>query len=687
MDTLYFSSYIGLIHCVDISKGKPIHCTAQRLERHNRNVFTINWFNNGQNCITTSIDKQVIKWDVQRKICLQNLKTHSGFPYALDSPSWNEGQLAVGMGDNAIKLWNFSSLGLVMKKKKHHDYYESTVFWKGLQGKIEKIRWHPRREGFIAYGNEYGHVGMVDTFNSKHIPFKNYHKVQAAPYIDWGLDMTSSLEDSDMRDTLLSCGRDGVIHVYDAEHPNVPPINLNERLQEKNSDWFISLGAIDSRRCIIKIDATARFIAIGHSNGLVEVYALTNLKVVYVSNCQRQLISSLDWKSLDGKFILASGSIDGDIAIHDLGNIDISSLPDVPIPRTDPTALLKGHKRGILDLKWSFHTDKLLLASASEDNFVAVWDANDQKMIALFDKHRGQVLSVCWNRLNSDVIFSGSEDRFIYEWSYLDFPGSGSIEFESTTKSGGMMLSLESEKAKSKLKKEQYCLVIANNLLDGKVKSVIQQLVADSLTDEQQQDATVIRYTQFWNEVEDRSAHQPENLHELLYGDKNDIQRLIELEVDALNTEKAKLLTESTCDVKNDISQGFDTKLAMDLMRCEYSMMDKTKVHQNSTSVLTDWIILALSPMVGKQKWIELMLQQAQKLESLQQYHLAASCYIACSHIYKAIDTYRQHGMFREAIALAKLRLPPNDPVVESLFADWAKELQKGEQDTLTATW
>lgn len=81
------------------------------------------------------------------------------------------------------------------------------------------------------------------------------------------------------------------------------------------------------------------------------------------------------------------------------------------------------------------------------------------------------------------------------------------------------------------------------------------------------------------------------------------------------------------------------------------------------------------------------MLKQAKKMEDAKQFNLAASCYIACSHVYEAIDMYRRHEMFREAIIIAKLRLPPADPIIKSIFTDWAKELQKGDQDTLTATW
>jgi hypothetical protein len=36
---------------------------------------------------------------------------------------------------------------------------------------------------------------------------------------------------------------------------------------------------------------------------------------------------------------------------------------------------------------------------------------------------------------------------------------------------------------------------------------------------------------------------------------------------------------------------------------------------------------------------------------------------------------------------LAKLRLPGKDPIIEELFAEWANVLQKGDFDSLTASW
>ncbi|KAI8088174.1 quinon protein alcohol dehydrogenase-like superfamily [Thamnidium elegans] len=731
---LYLSSYIGSIVCFDLSNKSPKICNNERLERHSRNVFTINWFNEGRNCITTSLDKQVIKWDVTKKICLQNLKTQTGFPYSLQISNCNQGQLAIGMGDNSIKLWNFSNAGSVMKANKYHDYYDANVLWKGLQGKIEKINWHPRKEGFLAFGNEYGHVGIYDTLNLRHMPFKSYHKSLGAPSIDWGLNMCSVLEDSDMMDTLVSCGADGVVHVYDVDHPLAPPINLNERLRENNVSWITSLDAKDSYRRVLKIDANARFIAFGHTDGIVEVYKLDTLKLIFVSNCQRQLIKTLDWKYCDGRIFLAAGCYNGDIAVHDIGAIDMSNIPDTPVPQPEPFCLLKGHSKTVTDIKWSSHVSSAILASASEDNFVIVWDVLEAKHISLFDRHRSRVLSVCWNPTETDVLFSGSEDRFIYEWNRNDFSYTDSIESHmilydkekiawnrnnnkrkadnvdepiisstpstfslkkkqkkvntttsSSAMSNSMHVSQESEKSTSRLKREQYCLILADKMLEGAVSKAVTHVKNTYLNEEQKLDNTLSRYTNFFEDQLPQSL-QHENIHDLFFGDKNDIRRLIEIEEKALDEKKVSSPSESSYKVQNNIRNDLDVKLALDIMQCQYKMFSKDQFDGNTNSCMSDWIMLALSPMVGKATWITLMLEQAKKLESLGQYNLSASCYIACTHIYDAVEVYRSHSMFREAIALAKLRLPPKDPIVNKLFAEWANELQKGDSDSLTAS-
>lgn len=91
--------------------------------------------------------------------------------------------------------------------------------------------------------------------------------------------------------------------------------------------------------------------------------------------------------------------------------------------------------------------------------------------------------------------------------------------------------------------------------------------------------------------------------------------------------------------------------------------------------------------VAGKDVWIDLMKKQAEKMEKANKYHLAASCYIACSHIYEAIDLYQKHELFREAIVLAKLRVPADEELLSNLFLKWANHLQVKEEDQLAAIW
>lgn len=48
---------------------------------------------------------------------------------------------------------------------------------------------------------------------------------------------------------------------------------------------------------------------------------------------------------------------------------------------------------------------------------------------------------------------------------------------------------------------------------------------------------------------------------------------------------------------QNNVKNDLDIKLAMDIMQCQYKMFSKDQFDCNMNSCLSDWIILALSPM------------------------------------------------------------------------------------------
>ncbi|KAL7321195.1 hypothetical protein PS15m_000991 [Mucor circinelloides] len=722
--TLYFTSYLGAIICADVTNpARPVLNNKKKMDKHVRQVFVLDFVNQGSNLISVSMDAQLIRWDVKSGNDVQTIKTQTKYPYCMDSLSWDKGQLAIAMGEKEVKYWKFSTAEDVIQPQSEPNYYAATVMWKGLQGKIQKIRGHPFVEGVAAYSNEFGHVGLCDSF-VKHsgAKFQKHHTLNSAPYIDWGPNMCDVLQRQDMQYPLISCGGDGTVHVYDMKSLKTPPERLCDVLERLNPVWFNKLKSIDSRRHLLKVDPKLVLIAFGHTNGFIEIYNLKTLKLVYTSDYQRQCITSLDWKYVGGRMYLASGCRNGQIVVYDISTVDLESKQDIPmLGQHNDLTEFNLHKESVNDLKWSSHQDKALLASASDDNHVYVWSLDSLNPVAKFSEHRSRVYTVEWNHIDLDSLFSGGQDKFIYEWNYSDYPydeqknaeptkyhkerfallknkkkrkeapsASSSttdapIQAKKKSKVGTDLLksmldaAQASESSTSRLKREQYCLVVADKLLDGKVKEASNK-IKQSLTEEQLQDAAVQRYMNIWS-TDTTQKEQHQNIHELLYGDKNDIRRLLELEVDALHHSE-KDTVEPWSAEGQDARNKFDVKLAMDIMRCHFAVFDQDATNNG----VADWVILALSPMVSKEKWLELMLNQAKKMETAKQFHLAASCYVACSHIYDAITMYRQNGMYQEAIVIAKLRLPPGDPVIKSLFTEWAKELQKGNQDTLTAT-
>jgi len=100
---------------------------------------------------------------------------------------------------------------------------------------------------------------------------------------------------------------------------------------------------------------------------------------------------------------------------------------------------LKDHSKEIYTLKWS-PTGKgsanpnkdLILATASFDNTIKLWDVNYGKCIHSLTKHKDPVYSISFSP-DGEYLASGSYDRNLHIWSVKDgsliksFSGSGSI--------------------------------------------------------------------------------------------------------------------------------------------------------------------------------------------------------------------------------------------------------------------
>jgi hypothetical protein len=66
--------------------------------------------------------------------------------------------------------------------------------------------------------------------------------------------------------------------------------------------------------------------------------------------------------------------------------------------------------------------------------------------------------------------------------------------------------------------------------------------------------------------------------------------------VDSLNKSEENV-SGSGFVVEQDVRNGYNVKLAMDIMRCHFSAFNQDTTNNSTSSGLTDWILLALSPM------------------------------------------------------------------------------------------
>ncbi|KAK3763000.1 hypothetical protein RRG08_041616 [Elysia crispata] len=135
----------------------------------------------------------------------------------------------------------------------------------------------------------------------------------------------------------------------------------------------------------------------------------------------------LEWMDYDvaedqpGNFV-AMGTMEPDIGIWDLDVVD--SLEPVAVLRGDQQQVKKkkkkkmekretlsqGHSDAVLDLSWNHHV-RNVMASASADRTVCLWDLSKGEVASSLKHHEQQVQCVSWHPEESQTLLTGSFDN------------------------------------------------------------------------------------------------------------------------------------------------------------------------------------------------------------------------------------------------------------------------------------
>ncbi|KAJ8348614.1 hypothetical protein SKAU_G00272030 [Synaphobranchus kaupii] len=91
---------------------------------------------------------------------------------------------------------------------------------------------------------------------------------------------------------------------------------------------------------------------------------------------------------------------------------------------------------------------------------------------------------------------------------------------------------------------------------------------------------------------------------------------------------------------------------------------------------LTDHLV-SIAPMAGYSVWLKTVEAFVKQLCFQEQFLKATSYLLSVHKVYEAVELLKSQQLYREAIALAKARLQPEDPVLKDLYTTWAAVLEK----------
>uniref|UniRef100_A0A3B4G445 Gem nuclear organelle associated protein 5 n=1 Tax=Pundamilia nyererei TaxID=303518 RepID=A0A3B4G445_9CICH len=717
---LVSSCFSGELVMWDLTKtGKQrwtLFGTSSEGQNHSRIVFnmsSVHLQDGRELLISTSMDREVKCWDLASLECCWTLPTLGGFVYALTFSPVGTGCLALGVGDNMIRVWNT----LTTQNK-----YDIRSFWQGIKSKVTALAWHPTKEGSLSFGTDDGKVGIYDVFSNKPPQISSSYHRKTVYTLAWGPPvppMSFGTAGGKPSFSLYSCAGEGVILQHDPYKLNGEASDIDKLIRDTNDIKHKLSPHTD-----LSWKPDGKVVAIGNEDGCIDVYQAPSLKLLCSIQQHHKIINTLRWhhdhsSALELHCLLASGSSNAIVYVHDLRSV-IENPPESPVVLTEPYRRLCGHTAKITGMAWSPHHNARLV-TVSYDGTAQVWDVLEEAAVSNYRGHVGYLLCVDWSPVDPDVIWTGGKDFTLQEWSV------SKQEFTKPPK-GNARTVTKKMKANTKQKKKNKkagpsgAEGAAQPEVNGAPVTIGERAVTgqgvSGEDDEDEASSTSSPAPSPGSSSENSSCHfkifcyfcvEAPNIFYLTGLKKKKPRSMLPLSTSMDHRPKDELLQDciTLASVRHDNScvpgQGDHIHLGLFADRqALYRMFDAEEEghveagHFDSVVYLRLWSgdlegalqlatekgelndhLLSIAPMAGFVVWSRTVEAFVKQLCLQEQYLKAASHLLSINKLYEAVDLLRSHKLYREAIALVKARLPADEPLLKELYTCWAAVLEK----------
>lgn len=702
-------------------------------QNHSRIVFNMSSFCCGDRelLLSTSMDREIKCWDLESLECCWTLPTLGGFVYCLSFSPVGTGCLALGVGDSMIRVWNTLSI---------QNQYDIKTFWQGIKSKVTALAWHPLKEGSLAFGTDDGKVGIYEVYSNRPPQISSTYHRRTVYSLSWGPPlppMSFGGAGDKPAYSLYSCAGEGVIFQHDPWKLSGEASNIDKLIRDTNNikhkmpphtdlSWkpdgsILAIGNEDGSIEVLKAPMLKLLCTVQQHHKIIN-----SLRWHHQHSSQNEL-----------QYLLASGSSNATIYIHDLRSA-VESPSESPVSVTEPFRTLSGHTNKITGLAWSPHHDGRLV-TVCYDGTAQVWDVLKEEPVCNYRGHSGRLLCVQWSAVHPDLIWTGGDDFTLQEWAVSKqehiTPPKSKKRTEMEKKRVPQKKPKKKKKApgKGEMKAEESEMPLGEEV-KGAAGSGAEEGQSDNEEEEEEKeytDAPSVTGRSRDSSVDTRASDRLHNGEKFSNAVKKEVKEEKKRDKIDLSLKKRKprsilpLSTSMDHRPKDELQQdcltlaavrhshgrsrtcvpGAGDHIQLGLFTDRdalYRMMQEEEeshveaAHYDSVLYLRLWRgdligalnlamekgeltdhLLSLAPMAGYQVWLRTVEAYVKQLCHHEQFLKAASHLLSIHKLYEAISLLKSHQFYREAIALARARLQPEDPVLKDLYMSWAAVLEK----------